>query len=844
MFCVIIIGIVFLMGSKQVIVLTARQSVHKMFYTGGVKYMDAGKTSVLQEQEGLLKAVKNTDICMFWYYPKEKKLQMNEKAAKMYGCRMEYLDMPKSFADDFVHPATQEAFYEMYRRIDAGEETAQASFSSIDSKNWCTVTMTVITVDGEGKPEKVCGIVQNISIMKQQELEFCSSKRMLSDIIGALSEIYMLNYYIDLVSRQFAEIRGLDYVTKALGAKGDAACAFRWFADTLVDKSCRESFCRFTELDTLAERIGGEQHITLEYLSEDQEWYRASFIVVNRDGSGIPVQVEYVIENISIERKKELEARETLEKAYETANKANASKSLFLNNMSHDIRTPMNAIVGFSAIAAAHIDDKLRVQDCIAKITASSKHLLSIINEVLDMSRIESGKIHIQEQEASLPAILHDFMNMIHEQIRIKGLELFIDTMNLAHENVYTDEARIHRVLLNLVGNAIKFTPAGGMISIRLAEKPQTSANYGNYVISVRDTGIGMSKEFLPHVFEPFEREQTSTVSRLDGTGLGMPITKNIIEIMGGSISVESEEGKGTVFTIELPLRLMDHELEEPRIEKLAGLHAMVVDDDYNVCDSVAKMLDKIGMEPEWTMSGKEAILHTKYAQEMGRNFSAYIVDWKLPDMSGIEVVRQVRQIAGDEVPIYILTAYDFSDIEEEARRAGVTAFCQKPLFFTQLRTALLSSLGDYEEQKEETVCGKKESLFGKRVLLVEDNELNREIAVDILTEEGLIVDTAENGAVAVNKISSAGKNDYDMILMDIQMPVMDGYEATRKIRGMPARWIQRLPILAMTANAFEEDRDKALEAGMNGHLAKPIDIETLFETLIGILGQSGNEIA
>ena len=504
--------------------------------------------------------------------------------------------------------------------------------------------------------------------------------------------------------------------------------------------------------------------------------------------------------------------------------------------MSHDIRTPMNAIVGFAGIAAAHINDKERVQDCIAKITASSKHLLSIINEVLDMSRIESGKIHIQEQEAHLPTIMQDFMSMIQGQIHAKGLELFIDTMNLIHENVYADEARLHRILLNLVGNSVKFTPTGGMISIRLLEKPQTSAKYGNFVLSIRDTGIGMSKDFLPYVFEPFERERTATVSKVEGTGLGMAITKNIIEMMGGQISAESEQGKGSTFTIELSLKLMDKAMADPRIEQLAGFHAMVVDDDYNVCDSVSKMLDKIGMEPYWTMSGKEAVLHAKSASEMGRGFSVYIVDWRLPDMSGVEVVRQLRQIAGNDIPIYILTAYDFSDFEDEAKKAGVTAFCQKPLFFSQLRTALLESIGEAHDSQQEPMAERDRQLYGKRILLAEDDELNQEIAIEILTEAGFKVDTADNGKAAVEKIAQAAEGAYDIVLMDIQMPIMDGYEATQRIRSLPSEWTKKLPILAMTANAFEEDRQNALEAGMDGHLAKPIDTVKMLQTLDRIL--------
>ncbi len=798
--------------------------------------MQTFEVSMLQEQSGLLAAIENTDICTFWYYPKEKTITVHERTAKMYQCRRIYTDMPQSFADDFVHPSTWPAFFEMYRRIDAGEKTAQASFSSIDRKNWCTVTLTTLSYDSQGMPEQTYGIVQNISELKIQEAEHHTNSKYLSSIINALSNIYIFNYFIDLESMEFTEIMGLDYITDILSTEGNAVHAFQQLTERMIDEYYKQDFMVFVELSTLAKRMGKLPNISLEYVSKKQGWCRASFIAVNRDSAGLPTHVEFVVENISAQRKKELEAKEALERAYENANKANASKSAFLNNMSHDIRTPMNAIVGFAGIAAAHINDKERVQDCIAKITASSKHLLSIINEVLDMSRIESGKIHIQEQEAHLPTIMQDFMSMIQGQIHAKGLELFIDTMNLIHENVYADEARLHRILLNLVGNSVKFTPTGGMISIRLLEKPQTSAKYGNFVLSIRDTGIGMSKDFLPHVFEPFERERTATVSKVEGTGLGMAITKNIIEMMGGQISAESEQGKGSTFTIELSLKLMDKAMEDPRIEQLAGFHAMVVDDDYNVCDSVSKMLDKIGMEPYWTMSGKEAVLHAKSASEMGRGFSVYIVDWRLPDMSGVEVVRQLRQIAGNDIPIYILTAYDFSDFEDEAKKAGITAFCQKPLFFSQLRTALLESIGEAHDSQQEPMAERDRQLYGKRILLAEDNELNQEIAIEILTEAGFKVDTADNGKAAVEKIAQAAEGAYDIVLMDIQMPIMDGYEATQRIRSLPSEWTKKLPILAMTANAFEEDRQNALEAGMDGHLAKPIDTVKMLQTLDRIL--------
>ena len=523
---------------------------------------------------------------------------------------------------------------------------------------------------------------------------------------------------------------------------------------------------------------------------------------------------------------------QALSEAVRAAETANKAKSTFLSNMSHDIRTPMNAIIGFTTLAVSNIDDKNRVRDYLGKILSSSNHLLSLINDILDMSRIESGKIHLEETEVSLSDVLHDLKTIISGQIHAKQLELYMDAMDVTNEDVYCDKTRLNQVLLNLLSNAIKFTPAGGTVSVRLKQYPGTVKGSELYEIRVKDNGIGMSQEFVQKIFSPFERERTSTVSRTQGTGLGMAITKNIVDMMGGTIEVQTEQDKGTEFIVRLPFRTQPEHQRTEKIAELEGLKALVVDDDFNTCDSVTKMLVRVGMRSEWTLSGREAVLRARQSMELGDAFHAYIIDWCLPDMNGIEVTRQIRSL-GDDTPIIILTAYDWSDIEAEAKAAGVTAFCAKPLFMSDIRETLMTAIGQSQSEPEDSVLPAAGSDFrGRCILLVEDNELNREIAVEILNEYGFLVDTAKNGAEAVEKVKNSDPGNYDLVLMDVQMPVMNGYEATKQIRALDNPALAGITILAMTANAFDEDRKKALECGMDGFLSKPIVIEELISTL------------
>ena len=575
-------------------------------------------------------------------------------------------------------------------------------------------------------------------------------------------------------------------------------------------------------------QVNEQQEWDFEYVHQktgEQRWFHIIAM-----GSEVNGKKKYIL--VMSDRTVDKKMNQALYEAVRAAETANRAKSTFLSNMSHDIRTPMNAVIGFTTLAVSNIDNKEKVRDYLGKILSSSNHLLSLINDVLDMSRIESGKIHLEETEVSLSDMLHDLKTIISGHIYAKQLELYMDAMDVTDEDVYCDKTRLNQVLLNLLSNAIKFTPAGGTVSVRLKQFPGTKKGSGLYEIRVKDSGIGMSQEFIQRIFSPFERERTSTVSRTQGTGLGMAITKNIVDMMGGTIEVRTEQGKGTEFIVRLPLRIQSEQRSIEKIAELEDLKALVVDDDFNTCDSVTKMLVKVGMRSEWTLSGKEAVLRARQSMELGDAFHAYIIDWRLPDMNGIEVTRQIRSM-GDDTPIIILTAYDWSDIEVEARAAGVNAFCAKPLFMSDIRETLMTAIGQKQTGAESRILPEACPDFrGRCILLVEDNELNREIAEEILKQYGFLVDIAENGAEAVEKVKNSAPGTYDLVLMDIQMPVMNGYEATEQIRALEDPALAKIRILAMTANAFDEDRKKALKCGMDGFMSKPIVMEELIREL------------
>ncbi len=544
--------------------------------------------------------------------------------------------------------------------------------------------------------------------------------------------------------------------------------------------------------------------------------------------NGKAVGATVVVRSIEEMLKQEEKQRELLTLAAERAEAANHAKSDFLSNMSHDIRTPMNAILGMTAIAAMHIDEKDRVMDALNKITISGKHLLGLINSVLDMSKIESGKITLEEGEFKLSDTIESLVSLFSAQIKQKKIDFSVKILNLEHEHVIGDDQRLQQIFINIMGNAVKFTPEGGSVTVSIAEKKSDIPTRACYEFVFEDTGIGMEKEFIDRIFEPFARAKDSRISGIEGTGLGMPIAVNIARLMGGDIKVESEVGKGSKFTVTVYLKIND--ITEDDLQELEDLSVLVIDDDDITCESACDILNSLAMRAEYVLSGDEGIARVKAAHDDKDDFALVIIDWKMPGKDGIETAREIRKIMGEEIPIIILSAYDWSDVEQEALLAGINAFIEKPLFKSRLTHVLKDVLGMKHDNGNEDKLEQfaKRDYSGKRVLLTEDNELNVEVAKEILGVVGLTVEVAYNGREAVDKVSQMPPGYYDMIFMDIQMPEMNGYEATKAIRSSDREDLKKIPIIAMTADAFTDDVKRSLAAGMNGHIAKPIDIAKL----------------
>lgn len=565
--------------------------------------------------------------------------------------------------------------------------------------------------------------------------------------------------------------------------------------------------------------------LTLCYASGENSW------------DGIPSFYSMCID-MTKEREEQARQRKALEDAYQTARVANSAKTNFLSSMSHDIRTPMNAIIGMAAIGKANLSAPDKVSDCLSKINVSSRHLLSLINEVLDMSRIESGKIDLMPEEVHLPELIQNILDMCKSLITEKRLDFKVSVNQVKHEKIIADGDRLQQVIMNLLSNAIKYTPDGGEVSLHIKEIPSTIERKGIFEFIISDKGIGISEDFLPHIFEPFSRADDLRISKIQGTGLGLAITENIVHMMNGSIAVKSRLGEGSQFTVSVQLDLLDEEVNCSK--ELEGLPVLVVDDDRIVCESATALLNELGMRGFWVMTGAEAVLQTASAHDRGDDFFAVILDWKMPEMDGLETLKAIRKNLGENVPIIIISAYDYSNIEKEFLDAGADAFITKPLFKSKMMHVLQLFLSTGKSDAcSDPLESSHQSLYGKRILLAEDNELNREIAVELLQMHGMVVETAVNGQYAADAFTASSPGYYSAVLMDIQMPVMNGYEAALAIRSSGRPDAQSIPILALTANAFTTDVGKAYSVGMNEHIAKPIDINQLIDLLHKYISQA-----
>lgn len=575
---------------------------------------------------------------------------------------------------------------------------------------------------------------------------------------------------------------------------------------------------RLSHLDELTSPA--QQDVLCE---ENSRVFEISLYPINEKESNLSGAI-VTLHDKTKEYHREVELYEALEKA----NSANVAKSNFLSHMSHEIRTPMNAIIGMTTIALSKLGDRPRVEDCLQKISESSKHLLSLINDVLDMSKIENGKLSISNEPFNLPQCVHNISDLIQPQAQARGISFDI-YQQADVEKLYGDPLRLNQILINILSNALKFTPKGGKITLNIEHANKTEKSVILRFI-VADTGIGMSEEFQKRIFKPFEQASSKITMRYGGTGLGMSITWNLVSLMGGDIEVQSKEGEGTTFIVELPFQYAEE--RAPTNDKLPEMRVLIIDDDAGTCEHAALLLDKMGMKTDWALSGPEGIEKIRKAGLHGRPYDVCFVDWKMPGMDGAETARRVRQIIGDDMTIIIISAYDWSSIEEQARADGINDFIAKPFFSSSLRDALLASTRklDAQSKRDKRESKSTSDFAGKRALLVEDNEFNKEIALEFLNMAGIDADYAENGKIALDMFEKSPPGYYDIIFMDIQMPVMDGYEAAKLIRADSHPDAATIPIVAMTANAFSEDVQRALQAGMNDHIAKPIDIKELFK--------------
>ena len=708
-------------------------------------------------------------------------------------------------------------------------------FTGLDTFNYISIMVALL-----GLALIIFQAVREYRQEKQNQLlveernRMADRNRIYQNAMNSTARAYRAIYYVDMLTGRYDMLyphRGRntesgDYNTEFVSKRFEAG---------IIAEEHREQVQQFLDLSNIVKLLETEDHIELQYKRIDEngkyEWCSTVATIAEMDGeqaTAITLTIRSIDEIIHREEKQ----KEMLALAAERAEAANLAKSDFLSRMSHDIRTPMNAILGMTAVAGMHIDDKERVLDALGKITVSSKHLLGLINEVLDMSRIESGKVSLTEGIFNLSDTFENLLTIFHSQMEARNLELCVNVVNVEHESVIGDEQRLQQIFMNIMGNAVKFTPEGGKISLYIEEKPSHIAGSGFFEFTFEDTGIGMEKDYIQKIFEPFSRAADSRIGKIEGTGLGMSIAVNIARMMNGDIKVASTLGEGSRFTVQVYLKLND--ITQADIEAFSSLPVLVADDEEAACESACEILNSLNMDAEYVLDGDSAIKRIIEAHEAARDFAVVILDWKMPGKDGLATAKEIRSLAGNDIPLIFLSAYDWSDIEAQAMDAGIDAFIEKPLFKSRLMKVLKDVLGLDNSERPATALEtfKEQDFSGKRVLLVEDNELNIEVAAELLDIVGIQVDQALNGQLAVDCVLDHEPGYYDLIFMDIQMPVMNGYESTRAIRSSGREDLKTIPIVAMTADAFADDIRKSEEAGMNGHISKPVDIEKLEEAL------------
>lgn len=809
--------------------------------------IDKQKRAELQREryEAFHRAYTDTNICEYYVDLQENtfdSLKVEDALLEIFEKNTSWDEMIHQFIERYVCEEDKTAVTMIYNRQYimselqriSGELSLECRMNWNGGERWVRNVVMCGTKDENGLPKTAIIFVRDITDSKRAEearsnliKDNHAQDQVIQSMVKLVDRFAVCDFVGDMY-QVYSHSQDIGYAAK--GKYSD-------FLDVVSKK-----FSLFTSEDTI-EHVLSVEHIRkvirteedvykFDYKTKDDTLVRNMSIVPLEWNEGELTKILYIAQDVTQAKRAEIASQSALRAACDAANRANLSKTEFLSNMSHDIRTPMNAIIGMTAIAGAHIDQKERVLDCLNKITTSSRHLLGLINEVLDMNRIERGKMTLSEEEFNLSDLIDNLITMVKPDLQKHKHDFDVRILNIEHENVCGDSLRIQQVFTNLMSNAIKYTMDGGKIRFTMSEKPTHNAHVGCYEFIVEDNGMGMSEEFQKILFEPFSRADNKRTTEIQGTGLGMTITKNIVSMMNGTIHVESEVGKGSRFTVTIFLKLQED--TGTQIEELVDLPVLVVDDDEISCESTVNILNEIGMIGECVYSGEAAVERVVERHEQTDDFFAVIMDWKMPGMDGIEATRQIRRRVGRDIPIILLSAYDYADIEAEARAAGVDEFIVKPLFKSRLTTTFkqLINEGDAKENSNQLEQMAKTDYSDKRILIVEDNELNREIAEEIIGSTGAQIETAENGKEAVDLVNGMEAGYYDLIFMDVQMPIMNGYQATSAIRALSNGKGKRVPIVAMTANAFAEDVIMAKNAGMNEHIAKPIDIEKLDDVM------------
>ncbi len=692
--------------------------------------------------------------------------------------------------------------------------------------------MDYIKVSDDG----TCVVCCNSDITEMIENEKMIQRKIESNLkaIEGLANEYDTLHFLDLENDEYS----LYFISSSAmeGALNsvDESEGFYNSHRNLIEDYChpdyKEEMLKFCSKDYIVELMKNKKKNVSRFLFNNHNEYRwFDFVVIKiEDTDEIPSRLAIGYVDVDEEVHESMTKEKELHEALHAAEQANIAKTTFLNNMSHDIRTPMNAIIGFSELAINHADNSDTVVNYLKKIRQSSNHLMSLINDILDMSKIESGNLFIDSRRENISEIVHTMKEIVLHDISRKHMEFVTDCSNIKNEFIFCDKLRLNQVLINIMSNAVKYTPEYGKIIFDVSQVESEDSNYAAFDFIISDNGIGMNAEFLKSIYEPFTRVHSSTISGIQGTGLGMAITKNIVDMMDGTISINSVEGKGTEVRVRLSFRISESEDNEKYVEFFKNHRGLVVDDNYDNCINETEILTRSGLDTEWCTSGKEAVNLTIDSLRSGKLYDIYFIDMVMPGMSGFDTTRKIREIAGNDVLIYIISAYDWTEIEKEAYEAGVTGFISKPLFNTDLKIIFDKLNGSPEPDPDE--C--KELFKGKKILLVEDNMLNREIATEVLKMAGFEVTPAEDGTVAVDIMKKASDGDFDIILMDVQMPKMDGYTAAKNIRAIENDYARQIPIIALTANAFEEDKESAIQSGMNGHVSKPLDPDELFSVI------------